>query len=73
MYGRYFHDYYNLIDPYGTFITSQLPTIPSNRLRPGYSAQSRIIWLIRPTLINEAKINSDLNGQRIPPVENFEA
>jgi len=71
IYGRYFHDYYNLIDPYGTFITSPLPTIPTNRLRPGYSVQLSYTWLIRPTLINEAKINSTWNGQRIPPVGEF--
>jgi hypothetical protein len=71
VYGRYFHDYYNLIDPYGTFITSQLPTIPTNRLRPGYSVQLSHTWLINPKLINEAKINSTWNGQRIPPVGEF--
>jgi hypothetical protein len=71
VYGRYFHDYYNLIDPYGTFITSQLPTIPSNRLRPGYSAQVSYTWLIHPTLINEAKINSTWNSQHIPPAGDF--
>lgn len=70
-YARYLHDYYNLIDPYGTFITSQLPTIPTNRLRPGYSVQLSYTWLIKPTLINEAKINSTWNGQRIPPVGEF--
>ncbi len=34
VYGRYLHDDYNLIDPFGTFIGSQLPTIPTNRRRP---------------------------------------
>jgi len=71
IYGRYFHDYYNLIDPYGTFINSPLPTIPSNRLRPGFSYQISYSWLIHPTLINEAKINATWNGQRIPPVGDF--
>src|SRR5438132_9681859 len=71
LYGRYFHDYYNLIDPYGTFITSPLPTIPTNRLRPGYSYQVSHSWLISPKLINEAKINATWNGQRIPPVGEF--
>src|SRR5437588_168951 len=71
IYGRYFHDYYNLIDPYGTFITSALPTIPTNRLRPGYSYQVSHSWLISPKLINEAKINATWNGQRIPPVSEF--
>jgi hypothetical protein len=71
IYGRYLHDYYNLIDPYGTFITSQLPTIPTNRLRPGSSYQVSHTWLISPTKINEAKINVSYNGQRIPPVGEF--
>src|SRR5713226_7708279 len=71
IYGRYLHDYYNLIDPYGTFITSQLPTIPTNRLRPGSSYQVSYTWLISPRMINEAKINVSYNGQRIPPVGEF--
>ncbi|MDQ3010885.1 MAG: carboxypeptidase-like regulatory domain-containing protein [Acidobacteriota bacterium] len=68
VYGRYIHDKYDLIDPYGTFINSALPTIPTNRLRPGYSYQVGHTWMIRPTLINEAKINASWNGQRVPPV-----
>jgi hypothetical protein len=68
VYGRYIHDKYDLIDPFGTFINSQLPTIPTNRLRPGYSYQAGHTWMIRPTLINEAKINAAWNGQRVPPV-----
>jgi hypothetical protein len=71
IYGRYFHDHYDLIDPFGTFINSQLPTIPTNRLRPGTSVQISYTWLISPTLINEAKINASWNGQRIPPVGEF--
>jgi hypothetical protein len=71
MYGRYLHDMYDLIEPYGTFITSQLPTIPTNRLRPGTSYQLAETWLITPTFINEAKINASWNGQRIPPVGEF--
>src|SRR6266446_3529749 len=71
MYGRYFHDNYDLIDPYGTFIDSPLPTIPTNRRRPGFSYQISYTWLIHPTLINEAKVNATWNGQRIPPVGEF--
>jgi hypothetical protein len=71
IYGRYLHDHYDLIDPYGTFITSQLPTIPTNRLRPGWSYQIAETWLISPKLINEAKINSTWNSQHIPPVGEF--
>ncbi|PYS71369.1 MAG: TonB-dependent receptor, partial [Acidobacteria bacterium] len=71
MYGRYLHDMYDLIEPYGTFITSQLPTIPTNRLRPGTSYQISHTWLMSPTLINEVKANASWNGQRIPPVGEF--
>jgi hypothetical protein len=68
IYGRYLHDDYNLVDPFGTFIGSQLPTIPTNRRRPGYGIQIGHTWMLRPTLINEAKITSSWNGQRVPPV-----
>jgi hypothetical protein len=71
IYGRYTHDKYDLIEPFGTFINSQLPTIPTNRLRPGYSVQLGHTWLINPSLINEAKITSAWNGQRIPPLGDF--
>jgi len=53
LYGRYLKDKYDLIDPFGTFINSQLPTIPTNRLRPGSSYQVSYTYLISPTLINE--------------------
>src|SRR5262245_48343769 len=65
--GRYLHDDYDLVAPYGTFIDSQLPTIPTNRRRPGYSYQLGHTWMIRPTIINEAKVSASWNGQRIPP------
>jgi Carboxypeptidase regulatory-like domain len=68
IYGRYLHDNYDLVDPFGVFITSQLPTIPTRRIRPGFSYQVGHTWLINPKLINEAKVNASWNGQRIPPV-----
>jgi hypothetical protein len=71
VYGRYLHDKFDLIDPFGTFINSQLPTIPTNRLRPGYSVQLGHTWLITPSLINEARLTGSWNGQRIPPVGEF--
>src|SRR6267143_254075 len=47
LYGRYIHDNYNLIDPFGTFSQGGvLPTTPTNRLRPGYSYQVGEVWLI---------------------------
>ena len=68
IYGRYIHDKFDLIDPLGTFSGSNLPTTPTNRLRPGYSVQVSYTWIIDPKLINEAKFNTSWNGQRIPPV-----
>jgi len=37
LYLRYIHDMYDLIEPRGTFITADLPTISTNRRRPAYS------------------------------------
>lgn len=67
IYGRYLHDNYDLIDPFGTFIGGALPTIPTNRLRPGTGIQVSYTWLMSPTLVNEAKVNTSWNGQRIFP------
>ena len=69
IYGRYLHDDYDLIDPFGTFIISQLPTIPTNRVRPGYGIQIGYTWLLshRQSSTN-ARISTSWNGQRIPPV-----
>ncbi len=68
IYGRYLYDDYVLIAPFGTFIDSQLPTIPTERRRPSPSFQVGHTWVITPNLINEAKANASWNGQRIPPV-----
>lgn len=67
VYGRFIHDKNDLIDPFGTFINTQLPTIPSNRLRPGTSIQVSYTWLVTPTFINEAKATGAWVAQRIPP------
>ena len=67
LYGRYIHDKNALIDPFGTFITTQLPTIPSNRLRPGTSIQLTHTWMVTPNFINEAKTTGAWVAQRIPP------
>jgi len=67
LYGRYINDKNVLIDPFGTFITTQLPTIPSLRLRPGKSVQLSHTWLVTPTFINEAKTTFAWVAQRIPP------
>ncbi|HYN04927.1 MAG TPA: carboxypeptidase regulatory-like domain-containing protein, partial [Vicinamibacteria bacterium] len=61
-------DHYDLIAPYGTFIDSQLPTIPTNRQRPGRNVQVNHNWNVKPNLMNEIKFNYSGNGQVIPPV-----
>jgi hypothetical protein len=61
------HDNYDLVDPYGTFITSNLPTVPTNRQRPGRNYQVGHTWTIASNLINDFKANASWNSQRIPP------
>src|SRR5262249_14207551 len=39
VYGRYIHDMNLVIDPFGVFISSPLPTIQSSRFRPGDTIQ----------------------------------
>jgi hypothetical protein len=62
-------DSYNLVDPFGVFISnsSSLPTIPTNRRRPGRNIQLSHSWTVTSTLVNEFKANASWNGQRIPP------
>ncbi|HET7695679.1 MAG TPA: carboxypeptidase regulatory-like domain-containing protein [Vicinamibacterales bacterium] len=66
-YLRYLHDKYDLIEPRGTFIGSAMPTIPTNRVRPGYGIQLAHTWIVRENLFNDFKATSSWNGQRIPP------
>src|SRR5216684_2168905 len=68
LYGRYLHDNFDLVDGFGTFVDAGvLPTTPTHRLRPGYGIQLAEVWFITPHIVNQAKINSSWNGQRIPP------
>jgi hypothetical protein len=66
-YMRYLHDKYDLIEPRGTFIGSAMPTIPTNRVRPGYGVQLSHTWIARQNLFNDFKVTASWNGQRIPP------
>jgi hypothetical protein len=66
--GRLLFDHYNLIEPGGTFINSQMPTVPTNRMRPGRNVQINHYWTLKNNLINEAKFNYSGNDQHIPPV-----
>jgi len=66
---RIIHDDYDLIDPFGTFISSSssLPTVPTERKRPSRNYQVAHNWTIHSNLINEFKANASWNSQRIPP------
>jgi Carboxypeptidase regulatory-like domain len=65
---RLLFDDYNTIEPGGTFINSQLPTVPTDRRRPGRNFQVSHAWTARNNLVNEFRANASWNGQRIPPV-----
>jgi carboxypeptidase family protein len=67
LYLRYLHDMYDLVEPRGTFIGADLPTISTNRRRPAYGYQLGHSWIVGPNLVNEAKVNASWNSQRIPP------
>ena len=64
-------DHYNLIEPGGTFINSQMPTVPTNRMRPGRNVQVNEYWTLSNNLINEAKFNYSGNDQHVPPVGDY--
>ena len=67
IYFRSIHDHLELVDPFGPFSPGgALPTSPQLRIRPGYNFQLADVWTVSPTLINEAKINTAWNKQRIP-------
>ena len=66
--GRLILDHYTLTDPYGTFIGGDLPTVPTDRNRPGRNVQVNHHWTLAPNLMNEAKFNYSGNGQTIDPV-----
>jgi hypothetical protein len=68
VYVRYLHDVFDLVEPGGTFINAQLPTIPTNRLRPGWGYQAAHTWVATSSFVNEVKASASWNGQRIPPV-----
>ena len=67
VYLRVLHDSYDLVEPRGTFIGADLPTIPTRRVRPGSSVQLGHSWTVRQGLLNEVKANAAWNGQRVPP------
>jgi hypothetical protein len=67
IYFRYIHDSVDIYNPYSTFGTSgAVPVDPDLRHRPGYNLQLGWIDVIRPTLVNEVKVNADWHKQRTP-------
>ena len=66
IYFRWLHDRYDLIDPFGTFNSSQLPSTPTARNRPGFGPQLGDLWTVSAHVINEAKLSTSWNGQRTP-------
>jgi hypothetical protein len=67
IYGRWIQDSNQLIDPFGTFSGSNLPTTPTLRKRPGESFLVAHTWVISPSLVNEARANASWASQHIPP------
>ena len=64
---RYIQDDNDLIEPYGTFSSTLLPTVPTNRLRPGKSWATGWTYLISPSLIFESRGSASWVSQHIPP------
>lgn len=65
LYFRYLNDNYHTIDPFSTFGSSNLPTVPTLRDRPGYGLQLGYVWTVSPAVVNEARINTSWNSQHI--------
>jgi hypothetical protein len=70
LYGRWIGDANQVIDPFGTFSSSSLPVVPSNRLRPGESFVVTETWVIAPTVVNELRGSVSWVSQNIPPYGN---
>jgi len=71
IYGRYIHDRNGVVEPYGTFINSPLPTSQQFRNRPGNGLQIGYNWNITPNIINDARFNASWTDQRIVPSTDF--
>jgi hypothetical protein len=70
VYGRWVSDRNSLVDPFGTFSGSNLPTTPTLRGRPGESFLMAHTWLVSPSIVNEFRINASWASQNIPPYGN---
>jgi len=71
IYARYIHDKNGVVEPYGTFINSPLPTSQQFRNRPGNGLQVGYLWNISPNVINDVKFNASWTDQRIVPSTDY--
>jgi hypothetical protein len=68
IFGRWISDHNTLIDPFGTFSSGgTLPTVPTQRSRPGQSYLVSETFTFRPNIINQATANFSFVSQHIPP------
>jgi hypothetical protein len=67
IFGRWISDHNSLIDPFGTFSSGGLPTVPTQRNRPGQSYLISETFSYRPNIINQATFNFSFVSQHIPP------
>jgi hypothetical protein len=70
LYGRWIGDGNSLVDPFGTFSSSGLPTTPTLRNRPGQSYLIGETWLPTASIVNEFRFNASWASQHIPPYGN---
>lgn len=70
-YFRYLHDTNQVIDPFGTFTLSTLPTIQHARNRPGNGVQIGHIWNVTTNIVNDARVNFSWTDQIIPPANDL--
>ena len=70
IYGRWLQDANSLLDPFGTFSSSNLNTTPTNRNRPGESYLLSETWVASPHIVNEAHANATWVSQHILPAGN---
>lgn len=71
VYFRYIHDTNQVIDPFGTFTLSTLPTIQHARNRPGNGVQVGHIWNLNSHMTNDARVNFSWTDQIIPPANDL--
>ena len=71
IFGRYVHDKNGVVEPYGTFINSPIPTSQQFRNRPGNGFQVGHLWNVKASVINEMNINASWTDQRMVPSTDY--